>query len=195
MDRLIENRFGVKLGVFKLDWIKQLPSLDWIIENDEESRHQKCKWLNELIKATWLDSQGLVKDLIEKLFEEINGNISNRTFFKVNTKYLRTFHFLLSFVPCIGQIILKQNCRAATSPKKRTKLNILRIFSSVSRLIDLYSVMPEGEKGRFQLVNIHKGCYRSYVYIFCLFLCYKGPSINYVVSRGGREKNCQFYCV
>ena len=79
MDRLIENWFGMKLEDFKLDWMN---------ENDEESRHQKCKWLNELIKATWLEGQDLVEDLIKKLFEDINGNISKQTFFKVNISIL-----------------------------------------------------------------------------------------------------------
>ena len=74
LDKLIENRFGKKLGDFKLDWMN---------ENDEESRRQKCKWLNELIKATWSECQDLVDDLIKKLFEEINNNISDRTIFKV----------------------------------------------------------------------------------------------------------------
>ena len=75
LDKLIENRFGKKLGDFKLDWMN---------ENDEESRRQKCKWLNEIIKATWLECQDLVKDLIKKLFEDINNNISDRPFFKVH---------------------------------------------------------------------------------------------------------------
>ena len=76
LDKLIENRFGKKLGDFKLDWMN---------ENDEESRRQKCKWVNQLIEATWLECQELVKDLITKLFEDINGNISDRNycFFKV----------------------------------------------------------------------------------------------------------------
>ena len=51
LDKLIENRFGKKLEDFKLDWMN---------ENDEESRYQKCKWMNELIKATWLECQDLV---------------------------------------------------------------------------------------------------------------------------------------
>ena len=79
LDKLIENRFGKKLGDFKLDWMN---------ENDEESRLQKCKWVNELIKATWLEGQDLVKDLIEKLFEDINDNISDRKFFKVGIIFL-----------------------------------------------------------------------------------------------------------
>lgn len=74
----------MKLGDFKLDWMN---------ENYEESRRQKYKWLNELVKATWLEGQDLVKDLIKKLFEDINGNISNRTFFKVNT-YILYFSFV-----------------------------------------------------------------------------------------------------
>ena len=74
LDKLIENRFGQKLGDFKLDWMN---------ENDEESRRQKCEWMNELIKATWLECQDLVKDLIKKLIEDINDNTSDRTFFKV----------------------------------------------------------------------------------------------------------------
>ena len=74
LDKHIENRFGKKLGDFKLDWMN---------ENDEESRRQKCKWLNEIIKATWLECQDLVEDLIKKLFEDINNNISDRPFFKV----------------------------------------------------------------------------------------------------------------
>ena len=74
LDKLIENRFGKKLGDFKLDWMN---------ENDEESRRQKCKWVNELIKAIWLECQDLVKDLIKKLFEDINDNTLDRTFFKV----------------------------------------------------------------------------------------------------------------
>ena len=74
LDKLIENRFGKKLGDFKLDWMN---------ENDEESRRQKCKWVNELIKAIWLECQDLVKDLIKKLLEDINDDTSNRTFFKV----------------------------------------------------------------------------------------------------------------
>ena len=79
LDKVIENRFGKKLGDFKLDWMN---------ENDEESRHQKCKWVNDLIKATWLEGQDLVKDLIEKLFEDINDNISDRPFFKVGIIFL-----------------------------------------------------------------------------------------------------------
>ena len=79
LDKLIENRFGKKLGDFKLDWMN---------ENDEESRRQKCKWLNEIIKATWLECQDLVKDLIKKLFEDINNNISDRNFFKVFSLFL-----------------------------------------------------------------------------------------------------------
>ena len=79
LDKLIENRFRKKLGDFKLDWMN---------ENDEESRRQKCKWVNELIKATWLEGQDLVKDLIEKLFEDINDNISDRKFFKVGIIFL-----------------------------------------------------------------------------------------------------------
>ena len=79
LDKLIENRFGKKLGDFKLDWMN---------ENDEESRRQKCKWMNELIKATWLECQDLVKDLIKKLFEDINDNISDRNFFKVHIFYI-----------------------------------------------------------------------------------------------------------
>ena len=79
LDKLIENRFGKKLGDFKLDWMN---------ENDEESRRQKCKWLNEIIKATWLECQDLVEDLIKKLFEDINNNISDRTFFKVFSLFL-----------------------------------------------------------------------------------------------------------
>ena len=74
LDKLIENRFGKKLGDFELDWLN---------ENDEESKRQKCRWVNELIKATWLECQDLVKDLIEKIFEDINDNIQDRTFFKV----------------------------------------------------------------------------------------------------------------
>ena len=85
LDKLIENRFGKKLGDFKLDWMN---------ENDEESRRQKCEWMNELIKATWLECQDLVKDLIKKLIEDINDNTSDRTFFKV--------FFLISLIhPCI----------------------------------------------------------------------------------------------
>ena len=85
LDQHIENRFGKKLGDFKLDWMN---------ENDEESRRQKCKWVNELIKAIWLECQDLVKDLIKKLFEDINDNTSDRTFFKV--------FFLISLIhPCI----------------------------------------------------------------------------------------------
>ena len=84
MDRLIESWFGMKLEDFKLDWIN---------ENDEESRHQKFKWLNELIKATWLESQDLVKNLIKKLFEDFNSIISNQIFFKVNT-YILFFSFV-----------------------------------------------------------------------------------------------------
>ena len=57
--------------------------MDWMNENDEESRRQKCEWMNELIKATWLECQDLVKDLIKKLIEDINDNTSDRTFFKV----------------------------------------------------------------------------------------------------------------
>ena len=79
LDKLIENRFGKKLRDFKLDWMN---------ENDEESRRQKCKWMNELIKATWLECQDLVKDLIKKLFEDINDNISDRNFFKVHIFYI-----------------------------------------------------------------------------------------------------------
>ena len=79
LDKLIEHRFGKKLGDFKLDWMN---------ENDEGSRLQKCKWVNELIKATWLEGQDLVKDLIEKLFEDINDNISDRPFFKVGIIFL-----------------------------------------------------------------------------------------------------------
>ena len=82
LDKLIENRFGKKLGDFKLDWMN---------ENDEESRFQKCKWVNELIRATWLECQDLVKDLIKKLFEDINEKISDQPFLKV---------FSL-FYPCI----------------------------------------------------------------------------------------------
>ena len=79
LDKVIENRFGKKLGDFKLEWMNK---------NDEESRLQKCKWVNELIKATWLEGQDLVKDLIEKLFEDINENISDRPFFKVGIIFL-----------------------------------------------------------------------------------------------------------
>ena len=85
LDKLIENRFGKKLGDFKLDWMN---------ENDEESRCQKCKWMNELIKATWLECQDLVKDLIKKLIEDINDNTSDRTFFKV-------FSLFSLIYPCI----------------------------------------------------------------------------------------------
>ena len=92
MDRLIENWFGMKLEDFKLDWMN---------ENDEESRRQKCKWLNELIKATWLECQDLVKDLIETLFEDINDNISDRTFFKVRQIHII---FVLSFF-CIRRFL------------------------------------------------------------------------------------------
>ena len=92
LDKLIENRFGKKLGDFKLDWIN---------DNDEEVRRQKCKWVNELIKATWLECQDLVKDLIETLFEDINDNISDRTFFKVRQIHII---FVLSFF-CIRRFL------------------------------------------------------------------------------------------
>ena len=85
LDKLIENLFGKKLGDFKLDWMN---------ENDEESRRQKCKWMNELIQATWLECQDLVKDLIKKLIEDINDNTSDRTFFKV-------FSLFSLIYPCI----------------------------------------------------------------------------------------------
>ena len=85
LDKLIENWFGKKLGDFKLDWMN---------ENDEESKRQKCKWVNELIKAIWLECQDLVKDLIKKLFEDINDNTSDRTFFKV-------FSVFSLIYPCI----------------------------------------------------------------------------------------------
>ena len=88
LDKLIENRFGKKLGDFKLDWMN---------ENDEESRHQKCKWVNDLIKATWLEGQDLVEDLIKKLFEDINDNISNRNFFKVDICFVIS-NFMLYYV-------------------------------------------------------------------------------------------------
>ena len=88
LDKLIENRFGKKLGDFKLDWMN---------ENDEESRRQKCKWMNELIQATWLECQDLVDDLIKKLFEEINNNISDRTFFKVFSLFL-SLYFIVVFI-------------------------------------------------------------------------------------------------
>ena len=88
LDKLIENRFGKKLGDFKLDWMN---------ENDEESRCQKCKWMNELIKATWLECQDLVKDLIKKLIEDINDNTSDRTFFKV----FSLFSLFSLIYPCI----------------------------------------------------------------------------------------------
>ena len=87
LDKLIENRFGKKLGDFKLDWIN---------DNDEEVRRQKCKWVNELIKATWLEGQDLVEDLIKKLFEDINDNISDRNFFKVDIIFV-----LSNFMFCI----------------------------------------------------------------------------------------------
>ena len=96
LDKLIENRFGKKLGDFKLDWMN---------ENDEESRHQKCKWVNELIKATWLEGQDLVEDLIKKLFEDINDNISDRTFFKVDIIFvLSNFILYYKFLPKIKYV-------------------------------------------------------------------------------------------
>ena len=96
LDKLIENRFGKKLGDFKLDWKN---------ENDEESRHQKCKWVNDLIKATWLEGQGLVEDLIKKLFEDINDNISDRTFFKVDIIFvLSNFILYYKFLPKIKYV-------------------------------------------------------------------------------------------
>ena len=49
LDRLIENWFGMKLGDFKSCF-----KLDWMNENNEESRRQKCKWLNELVKAKYV---------------------------------------------------------------------------------------------------------------------------------------------
>ena len=90
LDKLIENRFGKKLGDFKLDWMN---------ENDEESRRQKCKWVNELIKATWLEGQDLVKDLIKKLFEDINENISDQT---------RELEGLSGLARCISHIFMHQ---------------------------------------------------------------------------------------
>ena len=83
LDRLIENRFGKKLREdFKLD----------MNENDEESKIRKCKWVNQLIEATWLQCQDFVEKFIKKQFEDINDNISKRTFspfFKV--------HFFFTF--------------------------------------------------------------------------------------------------
>ena len=71
LDRLIENRFGKKLREdFKLD----------MNENDEESKIRKCKWVNQLIEATWLQCQDFVEKFIKKQFEDINDNISKRTF-------------------------------------------------------------------------------------------------------------------
>ena len=96
LDKLIENRFGKNLGDFKLDWMN---------ENDEESRRQKCKWVNELIKATWLEGQDLVEDLIKKLFEEINDNISDRTFFKVDIIFvLLNFILYYKFLPKVKYV-------------------------------------------------------------------------------------------
>ena len=96
LDKLIENRFGQKLGDFKLDWMNK---------NDGESRHQKCKWVNDLIKATWLEGQDLVEDLIKKLFEDINDNISDRTFFKVDIIFvLSNFILYYKFLPKIKYV-------------------------------------------------------------------------------------------
>ena len=90
LDKLIENWFGKKLGDFKLDWMN---------ENDEESRRQKCKWVNELIAAIWLEGQDLVKDLIKKLFEDINENISDQT---------RELEGLSGLAKCISYIFMHQ---------------------------------------------------------------------------------------
>ena len=49
------------------------------------------------------------------------------------SKIVGTLHVAIRSGPICdskGQLILKQNCRAITSPKKRTKLIILSIFSS-----------------------------------------------------------------
>ena len=86
LDRLIEIRFGKKLlEDFKLD----------MNENDEESQIRKCKWVNQLIEATWLQCQDFVEKFIKKQFEDINDNISKRTF----SPFFKVQFFLLSLGP------------------------------------------------------------------------------------------------
>ena len=82
--RLIENRFGKKLlEDFRLD----------MNENDEESKIRKCKWVNQLIEATWLQCQDFVEKFVKKQFEVINDNISKRTFSPFFKVLISTFFY------------------------------------------------------------------------------------------------------
>ena len=78
LKRLIENRFGEKLlEDFKLD----------MNESDDESKVRKCKWVNQLIEATWLQGHAFIEKFIKKQFDDINDNISKQIFspfFKVH---------------------------------------------------------------------------------------------------------------